>query len=81
MFKNLTDKQLKKRNKICLAIAIVILGVMAFFVGVSLYLSSHETSYEWVLYLVPSVILPLTMVPILFSIAISSETKRREKEK
>lgn len=72
-----TDAQLKKWNRISLAIAIGILLLMFVITVASLFQISGQTESVSLPLLVPIVPCPLIMVPLFFSAAISQELKIR----
>lgn len=77
VLENKTSAQLKKWNKICLGVAILVLLLMIALLGVLLLQLSNDTEKSWILALGPSVLLPIQFVPIIFSVLISMELKKR----
>gem|GEM_PF-3102682 len=75
---NQTTDQLKKWNKTCLSVAILVLLAMIVLLAISLLQISNGTEQAWILALGPSILLPLIFVPLLFSALISSELKKRK---
>lgn len=74
---NKTTVELKKWNKICFGIAIVVLLEMFALVGISLFQISDGTQKAVLTSLGPSILLPFIFVPLLFSARINSELKKR----
>jgi membrane-associated HD superfamily phosphohydrolase len=77
-FEKYTTEKLKKYKKTLLIIAIIMLFIMCFALGVGLYQSSNQKDSN-LIYLVPTVFGPLTMIPIMFTASIDSELKKRSK--
>lgn len=77
MFKNLTKKQLKKRQKLCLGIALFMLLLMIIVLTIALRQISQGTNDDMLIFIVPTILGPLTLVPIIISSLLSSELKKR----
>lgn len=74
----LSDAQLKNRNKLCLGIAIGFLIGMAAAVGFSLFqVSNQDNNATWTA-LMPSIVMPIIFIPLLYSSALSTEIKKRK---
>lgn len=73
-----TEAQLKKWNKLSLGAAIAILVLMIVAIGMSLFQISEGEESNWLSLLVPAILGPLTIIPLLFSSAISQELKKRK---
>lgn len=74
----LSDAQLKNRNRLCLGIAIGFLFGMAAAVGFSLFqVSNQDDNAIWTA-LMPSIIMPIIFIPLLYSSALSAEIKKRK---
>jgi len=76
---NLTDDQLRKRNRLCLGIAIGFLVGMIGVVILSLFQISNQSDKATFTALLPALAMPLIFIPILYSSALSAEIKRRKK--
>lgn len=74
----LTDVQLKKRNRLALGIGIAMLILMVIVLIISLMQISDGEAGVMLPILVPTVLGPLTMIPLLYSSALSAEIKRRK---
>lgn len=76
----LTDTQLIKRNKLVLGFAIGMLIIMVLTLIYTLkQISNAENEFAYA-FIVPSILGPLTMIPLLYSSAINAETKKRRKQ-
>lgn len=73
-----TDK-LKKMNKVMLIVGVCGLFVMCFALGIAIYGISHNKESN-LIYLIPTVFMPICFIPILFSSSISSELKKRNQK-
>ncbi|MFT6933930.1 MAG: hypothetical protein ACJAUQ_000309 [Maribacter sp.] len=72
-----TEAQLRKWNKILLGMAIGILLLMIIIIGRSLFQISEGEKSIWLSLTAPFILGPLTIIPLLFSSAISKELKKR----
>lgn len=78
MFKNLSEEQLKKRQKLCLGIALFMLLLMIIVLTIALRHMSQGKDGDMLIFIVPTILGPLTFVPLIISNLISSELKKRK---
>ncbi len=76
----LTDKQLKKHNRFCLVIALGFLMGMIAMVILSLKQISDENESATFTALIPVILMPMIFIPLSYSSALSTETKRRQNQ-
>ena len=79
MFQKLNNDQLKKRSKLFLGIAIGMLLVMCFTLGMALYEISHDHEDSLAIYIVPTILAPMTFIPIMISTMMATALKKRNK--
>ena len=78
--KTKTNSQLKKWRGICMGIAIGMVLLLFFTIGFSLYQISEGIDNSWLPSLVPTILCPLTFIPLLLANAVNSELKQRSLE-
>lgn len=74
----LTNEQLRKRNRFFLGIAIGMLCVMCFVLGMALYQISNGTDSTMTALSVPIILAPLTFIPLFASSVLSKEIIKRK---
>lgn len=76
-FNKYSDSQLKKCRKILLIIGIAGLALMCFALGYGIYkMNTHDDTT--LIYLVPTVLGPLAVIPSMISDSMNNELKRRK---
>lgn len=76
-FEKYSTETLKKTNKILLVVSMIGLCAMCFALGVALYHISHDHESS-LIYWGPTVLGPLTFIPIIVSALISAEIKKKK---
>lgn len=74
----LTEKQLKKRNGLCLGMAIGFLMGMIALITISLIQISNQNDSATFTALAPTILMPLIFIPLLYSSALNSEIKKKK---
>ena len=74
----LSDNQLRNRNRLCLGIALSFLIGMNVVLIISLKQMSNQSENVISMALTPTILMPLIFIPLLYSSALSKEIKRRK---
>ena len=74
----LSDNQLRNRNRRCLGIALSFLIGMIVVLIISLKQMSNQSENVIFMALTPTILMPLIFIPLLYSSALSKEIKRRK---